>query len=106
MKHFVLIDDNGMVHFAWKRSASKFGIDLSCYYTLSEFLSDAPQFDANTKIFLDVDLGNGLLGSKESVKLHEAGFKHIYLSTGTPSEYIKKPEYIKAVIGKIPPWEN
>ncbi|MBI4668014.1 MAG: hypothetical protein HY747_02330, partial [Elusimicrobia bacterium] len=55
-------------------------------------------------IYLDCELGNGIKGEEFAQELHAKGFTNLYLATGHPADRFQGLPWIKAVVGKEPPW--
>lgn len=100
----VLIDDDSLVHMTWKVAAKSKGISLKSFKNPKEFLTVVEQFSKETPIYLDSDLGEGILGEEIAKKLHDMGFTKLYLATGHPAESFKHLGFMKKVVGKEPPW--
>jgi len=100
----VLIDDDPLMHMTWRITAKKVGKSLRSFATAAEFLTAAETIDRRTPIYIDAELGNGVKGEVESVKIHEMGFGEIYLATGHPPEMFAGLVHLRAVVEKEPPW--
>lgn len=102
----VLIDDDPLVRMTWKMAASRTGRRFSAFATVAEFLDDASSLDRLTPIYIDAELGDGVNGAQESVRIRELGFDTIYLATGHPASAFSKFKHLSGVIGKEPPWAD
>lgn len=100
----ILIDDDELIHITWKLRAHSCGRDLRAFKTVEDFLSEAHSFAEDSPVFIDGNLGNGIRGEVESKKIHDLGFLNISIETGEPPESIQRPDWIKEVRGKTPPW--
>lgn len=100
----VLIDDDELARATWKVAASRLGKRLRSYATAGEFLGEADAVDRATPVYIDVDLGNGKQGDVESLKIHELGFREIYLVTGHEPGKFAGLAHLRGVVGKEPPW--
>src|SRR5690606_4006181 len=98
----VFIDDDEIMHLAWKMEASKNKVQLKTYFKIDDFLKEASSHNKAIKIFVDSDLGNGIKGEIESKKIFDLGFTEIFLATGYSPQDIEKPAWIKKVVGKRP----
>ena len=98
----VLIDDDKIMHMGWQMEAKNHAIDLSCFFTIDDFLQVANEFPKTTDVFVDSNLGNDIKGEVESKKIADLGFQNIYLATGYAPKEFEKPEWIKEVRGKKP----
>ncbi|MDH4468211.1 MAG: hypothetical protein QE271_09135 [Bacteriovoracaceae bacterium] len=92
----VLIDDDPIIHWAWKKSAELANVTIDGYYSYDEFKEKS--YDLDTPIFIDKNL-KGECGLKISEHLSAVcGFSKLYLSTGEflrPSEI---PSYLSGAI--------
>jgi signal transduction histidine kinase len=102
----VLIDDDPLVRKTWKLAAEKAGKKLRAFSTAADFLDEAGSIDRNTPVYLDSDLGDGIKGEVESVRIHELGFGEIYLATGHSPEKFAGLAHLRGVTGKTPPWDR
>lgn len=100
----VLVDDDPLVRRTWELSAKAEGLDFTAFEAADAFLAAAGRFPPETRVYLDSDLGGGVRGEEVAGALHAKGFRDITLATGhAPEEFAGNP-YLKAVIGKDPPW--
>jgi signal transduction histidine kinase len=97
---FIFIDDDDLIRMSWKMEADKSNIDLSCFNSVDEFISNSSEFDKDTKIYIDSNLGDNKKGEIESEKIYDLGFKNLYLATGYSKEDIDKPSWIIEIVGK------
>lgn len=100
----VLIDDDALLRKTWTLTAEKAGKRLLAFASPAEFLSAAESLDRRTPVYIDEDLGDGITGTQESLRIHEAGFQDITLTTGYEPERFKRLPHLRRVIGKTPPW--
>lgn len=99
----ILIDDDPLVQKVWKMAARAHGKNLLVFSGAEEFLK-ADSLDRTVALYVDSDLGEGERGEQFAEKFLAAGFKNIYLATGTPAESFARMPWIKKVVGKEPPW--
>jgi len=102
----ILIDDDKLVYLGWRLKASKIGLNIIHYYSVTDFLLGSEALDQNSTIYIDADLGNKVRGEIEAKKIFEAGFQKIYLVTGyDKSEFdLEKLVWIKDVLTKDSPF--
>lgn len=101
----VLIDDDvELIHMLWLLAAKANNKNIVCFSNLNDFWAQADQIALKTPIYIDSQLGNGVLGEDEAQQIYNFGFKTIYLSTGLPEHYYGERPYLKAIRGKEPPW--
>jgi signal transduction histidine kinase len=100
----VLIDDDPLVRMTWKIAAERAGKKLRAFSTAADFLKESHGIDRGSPVFVDAELGDGVKGHLESLKIHELGFGEIYLATGHSPERLAGLAHLRGVIGKTPPW--
>lgn len=105
-KRAVLIDDDKMTHFSWKLMAKKAGVELVAYISVKEFIDSSSSFERHTPIYIDSDLGVDLKGEVLSEELFKLGFTELFIATGHSACNIKKPAWVKDILGKSPPFES
>ncbi|MFT6630600.1 MAG: FixJ family two-component response regulator [Bacteriovoracaceae bacterium] len=105
MEKYVLIDNDLLIRKSWEFAASKAGIDLTTFSSVSEFLNTAQSFpSASTTIYIDLELDDGLLGTIEAKKISDLGFPKIILATGHSSDSVILPSYFFDIVGKRAPF--
>ena len=102
----VLIDDDVMIHQLWQLFACKKKKRLACFKSTAEFeqqaLSNLPK---NTPIYIDSHLGEHTESGQDYAKrLFAQGFNQLYLATGHSASHFGNMPWIKAVVGKEPPF--
>lgn len=102
----ILIDDDDLSRATWKIAASRLGKRLLSFSTVGEFFSKADAIDRATPVYIDAELGAGVRGDVESLKIHELGFGEIYLATGHEAEKFVELAHLRSVVGKEPPWSR
>lgn len=107
-KKIVLIDDDVLVRMTWRVAASTGLVDFSDFPSAQEFLNKISDFDLETKIYLDSNLGE-VSGQEVACLLYYLyGFKQLYLATGYPkTHFVGIPwvhEVIRDIVGKEPPF--
>ncbi|KTD62105.1 hypothetical protein [Legionella spiritensis] len=100
----VFIDNDKLLCQAWQVKADFLGKKILCFHSVDEFQSSMSSISERTPVYIDSDLGNGLLGEHESKKLYDAGYKIIYLSTGKSKTAITKPDWVLDIVDKAPPF--
>lgn len=100
----VLIDDDPLARMTWTLAASRAGSRLSAFSTLAEFLAAAPGIDRLTPVYIDAELGDGVDGARESLRIRDLGFGTVYLATGHPASAFSGLAHLAGVVGKEPPW--
>ncbi len=98
----VLIDDDTLVQFLWETRANDKKMILKIYSDPSEV--DFSTIHKDCPIFIDSNLKNGLKGEDVATKLHNKGFKNLFLATGYEKDRFSHLTFLKGVIGKGPPW--
>ncbi len=102
----VLIDDDSLARMTWRMAAERAGKSLRPYSTIAEFLRDAGGISRETPIYVDMELADGVNGAAESVRIHELGFKEIYLATGHDAAKFVSFKHLRGIVGKEPPWSR
>jgi hypothetical protein len=102
--HAILIDDELIIHSIWKMSAK--GRNIVCFNNPDLFLEKIEEYDSDTPIYIDSNLGEGKRGEEIAKEIFNKGFKEIYLATAYHPNYFPPMEWIKGIIGKSPPWMN
>jgi signal transduction histidine kinase len=100
----VLIDDDRLARMTWAAAAKKSGKLLLTYSSSAEFLAASGAIDRRTPVYIDVELVDGMRGESASLRIHELGFREVYLATGHPAEKFKGLAHLRGVVGKEPPW--
>lgn len=98
----VLIDDDELMHMSWQLEANKKNIKLDSFKTIDEFIEKSHLYPKETNIYIDSNLADNVSGEIESERIYHAGFTELYLATGYSPGNIKKPNWIKAILGKRP----
>ena len=98
----ILIDDDRLVRFNWAQHCNKKGLPFSGFQSIEEFIFSSSAFEKETKIYIDSNLGDGILGEVESEKIFNLGFLNLYISTGYEKNSIVKPSWIKEIYSKSP----
>ncbi len=103
----VLIDDDLLVHLIWKSAADKRGRTLLAFAGADEFEAQMARIARDTPIYIDSDLGDGVRGEEVSRRYFEAGFRTIYLATGSQTSDFELGSipWIVQIVGKSPPQE-
>lgn len=99
MTTLVLIDDDILIHGAWKMVARHKNHNLICFQSVEEFLqSNSPK---NIPIYLDYHFNSGANGMVLAKKLYEMGYEKLYITTGSSNVMSDlKSDEVSAIIGK------
>lgn len=100
----IQIEDDAPIRQMWADVAKKKRKNLRQFSTPQEFLAAAATIERRTPLYIDVHLQNEARGEELARTAYDLGFYEIYLSTGYSTEGFKKPDFIKEVRGKYPPW--
>ena len=87
-------------------TASRLGKKLRAFSTAAEFFTAVAGIDRATPVYVDSELGDGVKGDVESLRIHELGFGEIYLATGHEPGKFAGLAHLRGVIGKGPPWSD
>jgi hypothetical protein len=104
----VLLDDDVLVHMSWKMAAKMKGKTLLPFDQLDALMAAVHRFDLKTPIYVDSNLGKStpLKGEEVLEKLHQLGFRDLYLTTGYHVDTIDQRFLsMMTVMGKDPPWD-
>lgn len=100
----ILIDDNEALSMSWEFSAAAANKTLATFHSVDAFQSQQLQFATTIPIYIDSDLQTQIKGEESAKSLFEQGFETIYLTTGhDPIQFAPMP-WIKAIVGKEPPF--
>jgi len=100
----ILIDDDELIRDVWMLCAKQANINLFVYASIDEFQNEINLFSKNVLIYIDSHLSGTIKGELYAKKLYEMGFKEIYLTTGFQPDYFTPMPWIKAIVGKEPPF--
>lgn len=101
----VLIDNETLVHEAWRFRAEQSGKNILCFRSGQEFFAALPAISTKTPIYVDLNL-DGENGLDVTRKVNDAGFAQVFLATGMDSSELslESAPYLAGVFGKDPPW--
>lgn len=102
--NLVFIDNDDLIRKAWLFAAQNSGLNISTYSSPSEFNNDLDKYSKDIPIYIDSDLGNNIKGEHYAKYLHDHGFKELFLTTGYQPEHFGHLPWIKAIVGKEPPF--
>lgn len=98
-KDIILIDDDVLVRFNWKRQGLGSNITVHTFENVQDFLHEKSKFHLDTPIYIDSNLGQEK-GELLSKKLVHSGFRKIILTTGAPERNITNRQWISKIVGK------
>lgn len=100
----VFIDDDETMRMTWSFAAEEAGKSISTYSSFDEFLKKISNYNKDTIIYIDSDLGNNIKGELCAKHLFDEGFIEIHLATGHPKDHFSHMPWIKSIVGKTPPF--
>jgi len=103
---FVFIDDDENMRMAWIFAAEEAGEEIHVYSHPDEFTKDMSNYEKNTVIYIDSDLGTDIPGEVYAKELYENGFTELHLATGYSVDRFKGAPWLKSIVGKAPPFFN
>lgn len=105
-KHLVvLIDNDPANHLAWKLAARKYGKEFMSFSAVPDLLNELDNIETDADIFIDLHLGLQDLDGLGVAKILSArGYSNLFITTGANLGSISRPRWVKAIIGKSPPW--
>lgn len=96
----VLIDDDRLVHEAWKIAAVEKKKILNSFDSAADFFKVAAEFDLKVPVYIDQNLADGVIGTEVAKTVKGLGFQNVYLTTGEAPEAFKLIFYLSGVTGK------
>lgn len=100
----ILIDDDPLVRRTWEIAAARSGKKLWTFPAESGFLKEAAGLARETPVYVDAHLADGERGEKVCRRIHELGFRRIYLATGYEPDALGELPHLRGIVGKDPPW--
>jgi hypothetical protein len=99
----ILIDDDKFIRMDWESYAKENNIKLLTFSSTKEFKEYQSDLDKSVDVYIDRQLGDDEpKGEDFAKKLHDNGFKNIYMATGHNAEMFSSFTFLKGVIGKWP----
>lgn len=99
----VLLDDDSIIHLAWKISAESNNKSILIFENPNDFFKEIESIDPSTKLYVDSNLGEKIKGQDVAKQAYDLGFKEIYLCTGFEKDTFSEMPWIKDIIGKEMP---
>ena len=99
----VLIENDELVRSHWERRCARAKKKIRTFRSCQEFYNSIRDFKHDANFFVDKNLGEALSGIELTKSLHNQGYRNIYLCTADTLINIKSIQWIKGVIGKLPP---
>jgi hypothetical protein len=96
-----LIDDR-LIRLNWNSCSKNNGFQFHGFKSIAQFIAFSTGIDKGSKIYIDSNLGDGIIGEIESEKIFALGFLNLYLATGYEKGSIQKPAWIKEIYSKSP----
>ncbi len=101
---YIFLDDDPFIIEAWELDAAMKKVDLTTFSEYQKLLDSARVLPPDTLFYLDHNLGGDVSGIDVAMKLHQMGFREIFLSTGYDPADFKDVKVVKGVFGKEPPF--
>ena len=101
----VLLDDTTAITGMWEMMAMGAGKDILVFNTIDALEDALHEIDPATPFYIDSELGHELRGEQYAERLFDRGFKELYLATGHDADYFGDLPWIKAIVGKEPPFK-
>ena len=100
----VLIDDDVLIHTAWRLACERRGVTLLAFRHPEAFWRASSGIPTVTPIYVDANLGSER-GEELTELLADRGFSNLYLATGCDpnSRRFNNMPWLRAVVGKTPP---
>ena len=101
----VLIDDDEMMHKAWKMIATGQGKRLISFTNFNGFSRSSASLPRDIPVYVDYNLqeGTGINGAIVSKQVFEMGFERVYIATGESPKSLPPMPWISGVVGKDVP---
>jgi signal transduction histidine kinase len=96
-----LIDDDPLVRATWAAAAKRAGVECRTFADIASF--EAADVSKDAAVYLDVNLG-GVSGLDAARTLDRRGYREIHLATGEELSRDERPDFVRSVRGKEPPW--
>ncbi len=100
----ILIDDDSLVHLVWQMAATGAGKKLAAFIHPDSFLEIAESFNKSSPVYVDASLSHGIKGEVVAKKIHDLGFKRVYIATGWAPEKFQELSFLAGVLGKDAPF--
>ncbi len=100
----ILIDDDELVQMSWQLAAKNSSKAVQLFSNADDFFLIAMTFALDSPVYVDSNLGSGVKGEQVSKRISDLGFKKVYLATGYESDTFSPMPWIKAILGKSPPF--
>ena len=101
----VLIDDSDLIRLCWETEAKKRGHPLTIYKDYNDLFDNIDSHDKNDFFFCDGIINGQINGIEASRKLHDQGFKNIYLQTADRETVLQKQlSWLMGVLDKNYPY--
>jgi signal transduction histidine kinase len=102
----VLVDNDESIISLWKTAAKRNeSVALRCFANSADLFKVIQTISSSDEIYVDSNLGAGAPAGIEIIKsLHELGYKNLHITTGDIPKNVQSAPWVKAVIGKSPPW--
>ena len=100
----IFIDDDIAITGAWVLHGLTKGKTIAAYNSIHSFKADINKYASNVPIYIDSDLNDVKKGQEFAKELYVNGFKNIYLATGYNASQFEDMPWIKAIVGKEPPF--
>ena len=100
----VLIDDDKYVRYSWAVNAEKLGINIHSFSSIEDFQDRSSEYDSNTEIFIDSDLGRDKRGEDYIKHLFNLGFHRLNIQTGSEPCDFQDITHLNSIVSKTFPY--
>jgi len=104
MPDLIFIDDNESLAQAWELAGSAVGKKIKIYHSVDKLLAEISHYPKSMPLYIDSHLPGEMPGQELAKILYDLGYHELYLATGYPPEQFSHCTWLKAVIGKSPPF--
>ena len=96
----IILDDNIRLLTRYEKMIERTGSEAKVYNSAKMLLADVKNFNPDSIILLDYDLGTEEVGIDVAKKLDHLGMKNLYLHTGNPMTDEMNYPFLKGVLSK------
>jgi FixJ family two-component response regulator len=100
----IFIDDSESLAQAWEMAGATVNKNVKIYHSAAKLLSEIERYSQSTPLYIDSQLEGQMSGEELAKILYDKGYRELYLATGYPPEHFSHCTWLKAVVGKNPPF--
>lgn len=100
----IFIDDSESLAQAWEMAGATVGKKIKIYHSMDALLAEVDAYPKTMPFYIDSHLPGEMPGEELAKILYDQGYRELYLATGYPPEQFSDCTWLKAVVGKSPPF--